>query len=726
VRNLFKAVFKKACFLKGCLVLFLTVACHKQNAETHRIFRVSLPSHAWASSVQHSTRDTSSNAVLKGLQGPQGPAGTDGKPGIDGEDGEPGASDVCEATSTAHQGNDLCQATPPPGISLLTTVTLTATHQNPTEGFAPQLQWSSSSASLFLRGTPNNSLWIGFFEPHPSSKNHILTVNGVVNAAFLASAKNTAYNGQYFIVALGKGDVRNALLQTFDAGNTLGKYLVQSGATNDVLELSPNSSLAFIGRYGMGRGNGGLFIGTNGVVYGAAILADSHILKHHTPTPTNVALNHILPIQDLTPCPTNALLQWRTANNISHWECTNTNVLFNEHFQDGAITGADIANKSIEQQNVAPQNILSRHIVDESFTARHFQANTLLSNTVANETIGSVHVKNADIETRHFALNSVVSRLIAPLQILSRHIQNSAVTHSAIASNALANRHFSNNAIETRHILNGTLLDNIFTPNAIEPRHLKKDGGIVFNGTLNILEPSSKISLFSNSTSVSHRPQIRIGTTTNYISITLTAQNSLSVLTSDGSLGSVSFNGSIQTNGLTCNDADGCVDASNFSADVVHYEALEPSLQIPSNMCVFSFSQTTCPTGWSKTIPNTPTGRALGISNTTSVQTINAVLALSESVHMHQTVSFLESTESDNLHMQANTNPDTPNNPTILQADDSGELYRGSDGSYDNRSTVIIPYAVYHTNIHTHTHPLNDIGNFLWPSYYKVLVCCHD
>ncbi len=697
------------------ILVFSAFSCKKTHTRYNpQKFTLFLASEASASIKNTPVNPNTSYNVLKGPEGLSGPKGLDGVPGIPGENGEKGTDDTCGSTS-----NNVCQSNKPAGITSLTSITLQSMPTLATSGAFPVLQYSSSDSSLIFDNTRlPNGLWMGFFEQNPLANNHMLTTNGVVDGSFLTQANTIAHNGAFFAVVLGKGSVVDDLKLPFGS-NTLAHYLVQAGATEELLEATPDTVVAFIGMYGIGRGNGAFFKASNSVVTGSAVLADEFLFKTHTPTSTQLSLNHILPLHDLTPCHADDLLHWEISNQDPQWSCASNEVLTDTHFLTRTITGEDIENQSIIQNNVSLQSIETRHIMDESLVDAHFQNGSILAKHIHHEAIESRHIKNLEITSRHFSSNSVTANAMSPLIIQSVHIQENAVSSRAISNNAIRTVHTTSSSILERHIANNTLQDDVFSTNSVTPQKFVSSGGIFVNGALVLVGNAPYITL--NKGQGSGNPSLRIGNTSEYISWVVSATNTLQTQNPSRSLASIQINGELHiTNNLQC---EGCIQTNNLVNSVTN-EHLSPPLKMFPGMCIFSFERTTCPQGWTQT--NTGfdyNNKAIGISNSTTTTQIEnqQILTTSETSHNHAVLDIL-STGFLELWARVSSNENSPTIKILIHGEDGVSELGDNPDQYSNGIS-----GNYFTQSHTHSHAVTTSeSNVVWPNHYKVIVCCHE
>ena len=122
-----------------------------------------------------------------------------------------------------------------------------------------------------------------------------------------------------------------------------------------------------------------------------------------------------------------------------------------------AITGAKIADDTINSEHYAAGSIDAEHLASSSVTTAKIAADNITSALIADDQIDSEHYIDGSIDTAHFAAGSVDATALGSNAVTTAKINADAVTGAKIADDAIDSEHLAADSIDAEHYAPGSV-----------------------------------------------------------------------------------------------------------------------------------------------------------------------------------------------------------------------------------------------------------------------------
>jgi hypothetical protein len=118
------------------------------------------------------------------------------------------------------------------------------------------------------------------------------------------------------------------------------------------------------------------------------------------------------------------------------------NSIDSDHYVDGSIDNAHIADDAIDSEHYADGSIDNAHIADDAIDSEHY----------ADGSIDTAHIGDLQVTTAKIAADAVTGAKIADDAIDSEHYTDGSIDNAHIADDAIDSEHYAAGSIDTAHI----------------------------------------------------------------------------------------------------------------------------------------------------------------------------------------------------------------------------------------------------------------------------------
>jgi len=133
------------------------------------------------------------------------------------------------------------------------------------------------------------------------------------------------------------------------------------------------------------------------------------------------------------------------------------NTIETADIQADAITGAKIVDNAINSEHYTDGSIDTAHIANLQITTALIAADAVTSAKIPDNAIDSEHYTDGSIDLAHMSVNSIDSDQYVDASIDTAHIGNLQITTALIAADAVNGDKIADNAIDSEHYTDGSI-----------------------------------------------------------------------------------------------------------------------------------------------------------------------------------------------------------------------------------------------------------------------------
>ena len=148
-----------------------------------------------------------------------------------------------------------------------------------------------------------------------------------------------------------------------------------------------------------------------------------------------------------------------------------------EHYTDGSIDTAHLANDAVTGAKIADDAIDSEHYTDGSIDTAHIAADAVTTAKINSDAVTGAKIADDAIDSEHIAADSIDAEHYAAGSVDTTALGADAVTGAKIADDAIDSEHYTDGSIDTAHLAADAVTGAKIADDAIDSEHYT-DGSI--------------------------------------------------------------------------------------------------------------------------------------------------------------------------------------------------------------------------------------------------------